>query len=691
VSIRNLFLVCMSAIALMAGGLGCTMLVDAVVSYRGAGRVAQAVEVDVLALSVPQRLAAERIVTAYTLLHGLSGNAEWRGKLTAARQASDLALAQSGELIGSLSYEGVPGQMEVIRKVGADLAGWRAKADQLLGQADHFDRSLFGGYMNSFEPLMIALDNMLDLGDVTAERQDGLVMTLIEMARLSEKIRNLWSNRDAPILAALQSKAAMGPAALEQLAAVDNSFDDSWATVRRIVEQLKDFPELGASVTAAFAAGGEADRLYHTILDEGRRAQPYTVPSPDYGTAAQKAGLAPLGIRDVALKIAGERTVQSRRAAMTRVILIAAVLLVLVAVTTVAMLVLTRRIVLPVVALTDAIDRIARRDYAASIPGTQRSDEVGRMAGAIATLREGAMAAEQAAAEQAAERAAKEQRAIRLAELVQGFEAKVGSLVGQLASAAGELEGTAGSMSMSAATSGKLAGTVAGAAGEASASVQTLAAAAEELTSSIGEISRQVAQSADMAGRAASEASRTDTTVRALAENAQRIGDVIGLISSIAGQTNLLALNATIEAARAGEAGRGFAVVASEVKNLAQQTASATEDISGQVGRIQAATNEAVTAIQGISSIIAEVSAIATNIAAAVEEQGAATSEIARNIQQTSHAVQSVTATIGGVAEAANSTGTAAVGVLDAAGHFSDQARQMTTEVEAFAAGVRAA
>ena len=120
-----------------------------------------------------------------------------------------------------------------------------------------------------------------------------------------------------------------------------------------------------------------------------------------------------------------------------------------------------------------------------------------------------------------------------------------------------------------------------------------------------------------------------------LAQGAQKIGDVVDLIAVIAAQTNLLALNATIEAARAGDSGKGFAVVASEVKSLASQTARATEDIRGQVAQIQAATREAVEAIQTITATIQNVSSIATAIAAAVEEQSAATGEIARNAQQT--------------------------------------------------------
>ncbi len=166
---------------------------------------------------------------------------------------------------------------------------------------------------------------------------------------------------------------------------------------------------------------------------------------------------------------------------------------------------------------------------------------------------------------------------------------------------------------------------------------------------------------------------------------------MVGLISDIAAQTNLLALNATIEAARAGEAGKGFAVVAAEVKNLANATSKATEEITAQITGIQAETEGAVVAIDSIGGTIAEISEIAATIASAVEQQGAATEEITRNVQQASAGTSEVTENIHGVNEAATSTGAAAEQVLNASGELSEQAETLRLKVESFLTAVKAA
>ena len=398
-----------------------------------------------------------------------------------------------------------------------------------------------------------------------------------------------------------------------------------------------------------------------------------------------------LKIAEAAIAGMAQRADDRHSAAVGQMALIGVVLLVGVAGCLWGLRVIQRRVVAPVRSLSASIGLLAGHDYETPVSAMVRADEFGAMATTLENLRLGVAEAERLAAERAAEQAAREERGRRLETLVRSFEIKAEQLVDVLASAATELEATAQSMSSTASRTNRQAATVTSSAREAGIGAQTVAAAAEQLSSSIVEIGRQVAHSTTITGRAVVDARRTDGIVRALSESARKIGDVVGLISTIASQTNLLALNATIEAARAGDAGKGFAIVASEVKALARQTATATDDIGIQVQEIQAATQAAVAAINAVGKTIEEVNGITAAIAAAVEQQGAATSEIARNVQRTATSTDEVTHNIAGVSQAANETGSAASDVLGAAGELSEQAENLAREVNEFIAGVRVA
>ncbi|GAA0609398.1 hypothetical protein GCM10009547_09350 [Sporichthya brevicatena] len=233
---------------------------------------------------------------------------------------------------------------------------------------------------------------------------------------------------------------------------------------------------------------------------------------------------------------------------------------------------------------------------------------------------------------------------------------EIGQTAQALAAAGEELSAVSEQMISNATSTSSQAESASGISSEVASNIETVATAAEQMTASIAEIARNASSAADVAGQAVEGAASANRTVSNLGDSSQEIGKVIKVITSIAQQTNLLALNATIEAARAGEAGKGFAVVANEVKELAKETARATEDISGKIEAIQADTTSAVTAIGQISTVINQISDIQNTISSAVEEQTATTNEIARSVSSAAGGSGEISRSIGTVAEAAQST-----------------------------------
>ncbi|MEU8817599.1 CHASE3 domain-containing protein [Actinoplanes sp. NPDC048796] len=318
--------------------------------------------------------------------------------------------------------------------------------------------------------------------------------------------------------------------------------------------------------------------------------------------------------------------------------------------------VLSRRIARPVHEVTTALRGLEDGDLTVSVP-IRTTDELAVMATSLNAA------------------------GARLRETIGG---RMKEAAGTLSGSARELSSISARLEAGAADVAQQATSATSASEEVSTGVQSIAAGAEQMSASIGEIASNAAQAAEIAQQGMAVAENTTRQVAELGAASTEVGDVVRLITSIAEQTNLLALNATIEAARAGELGKGFAVVAGEVKDLAQQTAKATEEITSRIGAIQGSSDSAARAIGEITDVIQRIGDYTTTIASAVEEQTATTGEMSRTVAGAAGASGDVAATVSQVSRVASSTADGAAATQRAAADLSRLAGDMTSIVNGF-------
>jgi len=386
------------------------------------------------------------------------------------------------------------------------------------------------------------------------------------------------------------------------------------------------------------AKSGDMTRLSSRQGDQARAA-----------TVALATGLAPELDRLIEVRIGGFQAKARRvEVAIALAVLLVAWLLVG----------LYRSATVPLHRMVAALGALATGDLTRSVPVETR-DEVGQMARAL------------------------NHAIARVRDAVQA----IGGSAGGLAGSSGELSTVSGSLRAAAEEASAQAETVGAAAEQVSRNVDTVATGTEEMTASISEIAKSASQAADVAAEAVVIAEQANQTVARLGASSAEVVDVVRVITAIAEQTNLLALNATIEAARAGAAGRGFAVVAGEVKELAQQTSTATGEIGGRIEAIQADTQAAVEAIGGIGQVIGRINDLQATIASAVEEQTVTTNEISHSISKVAGDSKSIAVSITGVTGAAGQTTGAAATTQQTA----EELARTTAELREIVARFRAA
>ncbi len=442
--------------------------------------------------------------------------------------------------------------------------------------------------------------------------------------------------------------------------------DKSRALAASILEASESFLEMGE----ALAEGEELDHDAIVALEK-------TI-EPGLEELVESAAAAGFEFR-----LHAEEQIEQQQLIQLVLVVASTVLAVFVA------LLLARQIAQPLKLVTSALQRILEGDLTVEVTSKSK-DEIGALCKAVQALKDMTLKMQRMAEEQEeTKRMAEVTKRQAMERMADDFEKKISSSVDICSASASELQNTAKDLTAHTKETQEFAHSAASVTDDAANDVQTVASTTEQISGSIADIDRQVRESATVAREAVGQIESTNAVVANLEQEAQGIGEVINLIQEIAQQTNLLALNATIEAARAGEAGKGFSVVASEVKNLAEQTASATDRIADQISKMVEITAQTVQSIKGVAETVEGMHETANHVSETMEQQSQATREIFQAISGVSQKTEQALENIKNAESTSGTAETQAHSFLEAAQQLSRQSAMLKSNLAEFLSEIR--